>query len=177
MHTLDSQLQIEFDQRGPCGPAVEEFHAVATNASEAGFSLIEAAVAQVIILIALLGVVSTFAYVINYNAGNNSRSQALAVLQQQVEILRAAKFTPTVTDASLTGGTKTPFTTTTTAGLNFSVQVVVDNDPLLAGIQDDTAVPNPTLKEITVTTRLVSPSPGWQTAVPASVVLRRTRAN
>jgi type II secretory pathway pseudopilin PulG len=148
-----------------------------SNGNEAGFSLVEAAIAQVIILIALLGVVSTFAYVINYNAGNNSRSQALAVLQQQVEILRAAKFTPTVTDSSLTGGTKTPFTVTTTAGFNFSVQVVVDNNPLLAGIQDDTAVPAPTLKEITVTTRLVSPSPGWQTAVPTSVVLRRTRAN
>jgi len=144
---------------------------------EAGFTLIEAAVALVILLVALLGVVSTFAYVINYNAGNNSRSQALAVLQQRVEMLRAAKFTPTVTDAALTGGTKEPVTVTTPTGTQFTIQVVVDNDPLTTGIQDDTAVPSPTLKEISVTTRLASPSPGWQTAIPATIIMRRTRAN
>ena len=144
---------------------------------DAGFTLIEAAVALVILLVALLGVVTTFAYVINYNAGNNSRSQALAVLQQHVENLRAAKFTPTVTDSSLTGGTKAPVTVTTPTGTQFAITVVVDNDPLTAGIQDDTAVPAPTFKEITVTSRLSSPSPGWQLAVPATVVMRRARGN
>jgi type II secretory pathway pseudopilin PulG len=151
-------------------------HIVTTN-GEGGFTLIEAAIALVIILVALLGVVSTFAYVINYNAGNNSRSQALAVLQQRVEILRAAKFTPTVTDAALSGGTKAPLTITTPTGTQFTIQVVVDNDPFTAGVQDDSEVTNPTLKEITVTSRLASPSPGWQTAIPATIIMRRTRAN
>ncbi len=144
---------------------------------EAGFSLVEVICALVLILIALLGVAFAFTYAINYNAGNHSRSQALAILQQEVEQMRAAKFTPTVTDASLTGGTKAIKTVRSPAGTFFTIEVIVDNNPFVAGIQNDTAVPNPTLKEISVTTRLSSPSPGWQTAVPATIVLRRVRAN
>jgi prepilin-type N-terminal cleavage/methylation domain-containing protein len=142
---------------------------------EAGFTLIEVAMAMVVILVALLGVVFTFTYVINYNAGNNSRSQALAVLQQEVEQLRAGKFTPTITDPALTGGTKSPKVVTSPSGEKFTVNVIVDNNPLVAGIQDETVAT--TLKEIRVTASLSSPSPGWQTAVPAMMVLRRTRAN
>lgn len=144
---------------------------------EAGFSLIEVLCALVIILIALLGVAFAFTYAINYNAGNHSRSQALAILQQEVEQMRSAKFTPTVTDSSLTGGTKPLKTVRSPAGTYFTIQVVIDNDPFTAGIQDDAAVPIPTLKEISVTTQLSSPSPGWQTAIPATIMLRRVRAN
>lgn len=142
---------------------------------ENGFTLIEVAFALVIILIALLGVVFTFTYVINYNAGNNVRSQALAVLQQEVEQLRSGKFTPTITDSDLTGGIKAPKAVSPPGGGQFTINVVVDNNPLVAGVQDE-SVPT-TLKEITVTASLAAPSPGWQTAVPAKIILRRTRAN
>ena len=144
--------------------------------NEAGFTLIEVACALVIILVALLGVVFSFTYVVNYNAGNDARSQTLAVLQQQVEQLRAAKFTPTITGSALTGGTHTPANVTTTAGLQFHITYVVDNDPFTSGIQS-TEPSTSTLKEITVTATLASPSPGWQLAVPATAVLRRTRGN
>ncbi|MFN6962826.1 MAG: prepilin-type N-terminal cleavage/methylation domain-containing protein [Pyrinomonadaceae bacterium] len=141
----------------------------------AGFTLIEVAVAMVIMFVALLGVAFAFSYAINYNTGNNSRSQAIAVMQQEVEQVRAAKFTPTSTDPLLQGGVKTPRTVTTTAGLTFLVRMDVDNDPFTAGVQDE-STPT-TLKEITITVRLANPSPGWQLAVPATVVLRRARAN
>ena len=150
-------------------------NAASTPPGENGFTLIEVSMALVIILIALLGVVFTFTYVINYNAGNNSRSQALAVLQQKVEQLRAAKFTPTRTDPDLTGGTKTPEPVTSPSGAQFTISVIVDNDPFTTGVQDE-MVPT-TLKEIKVTATLAAPNPGWQTAVPATIVLRRTRAN
>src|SRR6185369_4212537 len=95
----------EFNETG-----VAEVEAAAetqtSNPKESGFTLIEVAVAMVIILIALLGVVFTFTYAIMYNMGNNSRSQALAVLQQEVEQMRAKKFTPTATDTELSGGAK-----------------------------------------------------------------------
>ncbi len=143
---------------------------------DAGFTLIEAVCAQVIILVALLGVAFAFTYATNYNAGNRSRSQALAVLQQEVERIRAAKFTPTVTDSVLIGGSEAR-TVVNATGSKFSVQVDIDNDPLTAGIQNEAAVPKPTLKEISVTVRLANPSPGWQTAVPAMIILRRVRAN
>jgi type II secretory pathway pseudopilin PulG len=144
---------------------------------EEGFTLIEAACSLVIILIALLGVAFAFTYSVTYNAGNHSRSQALAVLQEEVEKLRAAKFTPTQTDTSLTGGVKTAKIVPSPGGAQFRIEVSVDNDPFTAGIQTEAASPNPTLKEITVTATLTNPSPGWQMAVPASIILRRVRAN
>jgi type II secretory pathway pseudopilin PulG len=144
---------------------------------EKGFTIVETTCALVIILIALLGVAFSFTYAINYNAGNQSRAQALALLQQEVEQIRAAKFTPTVTDSTLTGGVKASRSVLSPTGVHFTIQDTVDNDPFTAGIQDETAVPAPTLKEVSITIRLEAPSPGWQTAVPATVVLRRTRSN
>jgi prepilin-type N-terminal cleavage/methylation domain-containing protein len=142
--------------------------------SEGGFSLIEVIIAMIIMLVALLGVFLTFTYAVNYNAGNNSRSQALSILQQKVEELRSAKFTPGVTDAALTGGTKTPEIITAADGNRFRVDIIVDDDPFTTGVQVDTTK---TLKEITVTVSSESPTPGWQTAVPATVFLRRVRSN
>ncbi len=147
---------------------------VTAERCDAGFTLIEVAFAMVIILVALLGVVFTFTYVISYNAGNSTRSKALAVLQQQVEQLRAAKFTPTITDPILWGGTQAPITVTAD-GSKFTVRIVVDNDPFTAGVQDETTPTS--LKEVSVTANLASPSPGWQLAIPATVILRRTRGN
>lgn len=147
------------------------------SSSEEGFSLIETTCALVIILIALLGVAFSFTYAINYNAGNQSRTECLAVLQQEVEQMRAAKFTPTVTDGGLAGGVRTPRAATSPTGSRFLISVSVDNNPNLGGIQNDVDVPTPTIKEITIAVRLEAPSPGWQVAVPSTVVLRRVRAN
>ena len=143
--------------------------------AQGGFTLIETAVALVIILIALLGVVFTFTYAINYNSGNNARTASLAVLQQQVELVRAAKFTPTITDPIVQGGTKADQDIATPNGMHFTVSMTVDNDPFTNGIQDETTPT--TLKEIKITSRLSSPTPGWQFDIPTQVVLRRTRSN
>lgn len=142
--------------------------------SQGGFSLVEVVVALVIFLIVLLGLVAVFTYAVNYNAGNNSRSQALAVLQKEVELYRSAKYTPLVTDPKLTGGTKTPIPATSADNNKFQIQTVVDDNPSTTPVDVNAAT---TLKEITVTVTLESPTPGWQTAVPAKVVLRRARAN
>jgi prepilin-type N-terminal cleavage/methylation domain-containing protein len=153
--------------------------AALSTTRQSGFTLIEVAVAMVIILVALLGVVFTFTYAITYNMGNNSRSQALAVLQQEAERIRAAKFTPTTTDAILLGGSQPTRDVTNATGTHFSVNIDVDNDPSTAAIDDGSSVPDAscTYKEITLTVTLASPSPGWQTAVPSRVVIRRTRGN
>lgn len=141
---------------------------------ERGFSLVEVVIAMVVFLIAMLGIFVAFTFATSYNAGNTSRAQALAVLQQEVENMRAAKFTPVVTDASLTGGVKGTKNVTTTDGLKFIVNVTVDDDPFTAGTQINAAT---TLKEISVTVALDRPTPGWQTSVPATVVLRRVMSN
>lgn len=150
---------------------------LADRMGEKGSSLVEVVCALVIILVALLGVAFAISYSITSNAGNASRAKALAVLQQEVEQLRAAKFTPAITDAALRGGTRPTRSVVAPTGEIFTVSISVDNNPLTAGIQDDTEVPAPTYKEIIVTTRLANLSPGWQMAVPAIAVLRRARAN
>ncbi|MDQ3322791.1 MAG: type II secretion system GspH family protein [Acidobacteriota bacterium] len=143
-----------------------------------GFTLIEVTIAMVIFLIALLGVFVTFTYAVNYNAGNNSRAQALAVLQQQVELLRSAKFVPdsTKTDAILKGGKKPEQFVTSADKSRFRVQISVDNDPTTPDVES-TNEDTTRLKEISVTVTLDNPTPGWQTSLPATVVLRRVRAN
>jgi prepilin-type N-terminal cleavage/methylation domain-containing protein len=150
-----------------------------TAQENSGFTLIEVAIAMVIILVALLGVVFTFTYSIMYNMGNNSRSQALAVLQQEVEQMRAANFTKTITVSILSGHAASSRTVTNATGTSFTITESVDNDPFTTGVQDTSAVSDSasTYKEITITVQLSSPSPGWQTAVPSTVILRRARAN
>lgn len=141
---------------------------------EKGFSLVEVIIAMVVLLVALLGIFTVFTFCINYNAGNNSRAQALSVLQQETELLRCAKFTPFITDVNITGGEKPPKMVISADGSRFVVNTVVDDDPFTDDIQTDFSK---TLKEITVTVKLESPTPGWQTAVPTITVLRRVRAN
>lgn len=151
------------------------FHeAVASRSAESGFSLIETSIALVIILVGMLAVSEAFTFAILYNAGNATRSQALAILQQETELLRSKKFSPTTTDAELTGGTKPARTVNTPNGGNFTIIDVIDDDPFTDGVQVDATS---TIKEITVTVRLASPSPGWQTIIPATIVMRRTRGN
>lgn len=139
-----------------------------------GFSLVEVVIAFAVFLISLLGVFTAFTYCVSYNAGNYTRAQALTVLQREAEQLRSAKFSPYSTDATLTGGTKTPKIIVSADGNRYSVQTIVDDDPQTAGVQTDFTKK---FKEITVTVSLESPTPGWQTAVPARTILRRVRAN
>ncbi len=142
--------------------------------SEQGFSLVEVVFAMTILLIVMLGVFFTFTYAISFNAGNNSRSEALAVLQQEVENLRSAKFTPAITNTLLIGGERLPKLVTLPNGDRFIVNLKVDDDPFTAGIQIDD---KKTIKEITLKVSLDRPTPGWQTAVPAEVILQRVRSN
>jgi Tfp pilus assembly protein PilV len=169
----------------------------------AGFSLIEVVIALVILMIALLGVAAVFGYTIVYNAGNKARAQALTVLQQEVERYRAAKFnagsapdnfTPGDPDdgrRDITGGIKAQRMVTAENGYVFLVDVMVDDDPFTANVggapqeeDDGDTCTSPqgdvidcTIKEITITVTLAAPSPGWQVAVPATIVLRRVRGN
>jgi prepilin-type N-terminal cleavage/methylation domain-containing protein len=148
----------------------------AERSDESGFSLIEVTIAMIILLVALLGVFVTFAYAVNYNAGNSSRAQALTVLQQEVERMRSAKFTSGGTDDLLMGKLKTTRTVTSVDNNRYRIAVTIDNNPSTPAIDTDESL-KPTLKEITVEVTLDSPTPGWQTAVPATVILRRVKGN
>ncbi len=142
--------------------------------SESGFTLIETTVAMVVILVGMLAVAQAFTFSILYNAGNTSRNQSVSILQKETEFLRSKKFSPLTTDTELTGGTKAVKYVFAPNGEKFGIVNVVDDDPFTDGVQTNSST---TLKEITVTVSLASPSPGWQTAIPTKVVMRRTRGN
>ena len=144
------------------------------KSDESGFSLIEVCIAMVVFLIAVLGVFVAFAYAVNYNAGNTSRAQALALLQQKVEYMRSLRFVPTSTDSQLTGGEKAPEIVTAPDGNPYRLDVVVDDNPITEAVDID---PTTRFKEIRVTASLERPTPGWQTSVPATVILQRVRGN
>jgi len=153
-----------------------------------GFTLVEVIIALVILMISVMGIFAVFAFATVYNTGNSMRSQALSTLQKEVEMIRSAKFTPTITDnytpgtpddgrRDLRGGTKAARTETAVNGTTYTVQTIVDNDPFTTGVQNDTDVPNPRLKEITLTVTPQSNNSGWVVANPVRVVFRRVRAN
>jgi len=156
---------------------------------DGGFTLVEVIIALVILMISVMGIFAVFAFATVYNTGNSMRSQALSILQREVEMIRSAKFTPTITDnytpgatddgrRDLRGGTKTPRTVTAVNGTTYTVETIVDNDPFTQLVQNDTDVPNPKLKEITLTVTPQSSTNGsWIVAYPAKVVFRRVRSN
>src|SRR5690606_42112554 len=90
---------------------------------------------------------------------------------------RSSDLTPYSTDEDLQGGIRPVKIVVSPNGGTFGVRVTVDNDPLADEIQTEADVPNPTIKEIEVRVRLEHPSPGWQAAVPATIVMRRVRSN
>ncbi len=71
-------------------------------ADDRGFTILETAIALVVMMVAALGAVSIFAYSIENNASAKDRELAMGVAQQQMEQLRNAAFTDamlTATDA------------------------------------------------------------------------------
>src|SRR5690606_20896760 len=135
-----------------------------------GFSLIETIIAMFIIMIAMLGTLQAINYSVTYNAGNATRAQNLAILQQEAERLRAAKFTPSGVDNAalpgdgtcrtdaqrdITGGAKTPCTVSAPNGGNFIIRTWIDDNPYNEpGTYD--VDPNTRIKEITIEVALAS---------------------
>lgn len=150
-----------------------------TIKSERGFSLLETVIALLILMIAVLGVFGTFAYSTRLNTGNARRSQSLSVLQREIEFLRSAKFTPTITDSTpanidLTGGVKTARTVIGADNASYRVETTVDDDPFTANVQVDTTK---SMKEITIQVTPLSVYGTWVTANRVRAVFRRVRSN
>lgn len=156
--------------------------------NESGFTLIEAVIAMVILTVCLLSVVTIFTHAVRFNTGNNTRQQALAVLQGEVERLRAAKFMPsakiqgnpnvlTGTDDLLKGGTRPVKTVPGADQSSYRVEIAVNNFPFNDGVLNNDESTT-TLKEITVTVTPLTPTGyTWTTAVQTRAVFRRVRGN
>ena len=89
---------------------------------EEGFSLLETAIASVVMMIVGLGAAGGFAFAIRYNSGAADRAAAMAIAQTSVEKFRTVAFT----DASLNAGTTTA-TVSDSIGRNYTVTITITN--------------------------------------------------
>ena len=107
--------------------------------AQKGFTILETAIAMLIMFIAVLGSVSLFAYSIKNNSGANDRELAMAVAQKQMEQLRNVSFT----DSSLNETGLTPIRSALIrAGRSYEVVTRVVHSNL---VND-----KPTVKTITI---------------------------
>lgn len=124
--------------------------------SERGFTLVETAIAMVVLMVAGLAASSLFVYSIKYNTGANDRAVAQSIAQKQMESLRKTSF------GSLVAATST----VTSAGRNFTVSVEICNDGT-AACGGSTAV-----KRVTVTVTPANAGKGWSLNSVSLVTLR-----
>ncbi len=107
--------------------------------TDQGFTILETAVAMLVMMIAVLGAVSIFAYSIGNNAGAKDRELAMGVAQQQVEQFRNLPFTNANLNATGTAGRTA---TITNAGRRFTVVTTITDSNTING--------QPTLKTIRI---------------------------
>jgi Tfp pilus assembly protein PilV len=138
---------------------------------EFGFTLIEAIIALLLMLIVALGSASLFSFSIYNNSGGSDRATSLAIAQQALEGLRSAQFNTTTTDASLVGGTTVQ--TVAVEGRTFSLTRKIDDLPATATPDVD---PTTNLKGITVSVVPQSITRGWASGAGGTVTLFTQRA-
>lgn len=155
---------------------------------EGGFTLIEAVIALVILMVVVTGVFAAFTYAATLNTGNSRRSQALSVMQKEVELLRSAKFVVGTADSytptdcndprrNLTGtadGTPRTMACPAIDGMTYLIETEIDDDPFTDGQQIDATQH---LKEIRVTVTQPARAGSWETAYSTRAIFRRVRAN
>jgi Tfp pilus assembly protein PilV len=100
----------------------------AKKTGDHGFTLLETAIALVVMMVMSLAAASLFVFAIKYDTGANDRAIALAIAQQRMERLRRTDFT----DAALNTASSTesytsaghPYTILTTIGGSAVLKVI-----------------------------------------------------
>ncbi|MDX6695306.1 MAG: hypothetical protein QOF02_2909 [Blastocatellia bacterium] len=161
----------------------EERAMPASSRSARGFTLIETAIALVIMLVMALGAASLFAYSVYNNSGGSDRAQTLAIAQQALERLRHAKFSLSGTDAILLGGAKAP-AIVKRGGANpedmqdptarsYRINTTIDDNPSTSALDVN---PSTTLKSITVTVTPIGAGQRWATGSGGAVTIMTLRS-
>lgn len=100
----------------------------ASSRNDSGFTILETAIALVLMAIVGLGVASLFAYSVKNNVSAGDRELAMAVGQQKLEQLRNVAFN----DASLTA-TSASSATLTRAGRTYTVTTTITDSNVING--------------------------------------------
>jgi Tfp pilus assembly protein PilV len=138
---------------------------------DSGFTLLEAIIALLLMMIVALGSASLFSFSIYNNSGGSDRATSLAIAQQALEGLRSAKFNATTTDPSLVGGTT--FQTVAVEGRTFRMTRTIDDRPSTPGLDVNAAT---NLKGITITVVPQSITKGWASGAGGTVTLFTQRS-
>ena len=155
MHRLCNQPSAD---AAPAGP----------RRGERGFTMIETAIALVVMMIVGLGAASLFFFAAQNNIGANDRELAMAVAQKRMEWLRSITFSETNRDLAYAypnGGLKATnapvVETTTSGGRPYQVTTsITDVDTDQENTATSNAIPA-TTKTITVQVKPLGAGPSW----------------
>jgi Tfp pilus assembly protein PilV len=143
---------------------------------EHGFTLIETCIALIIMMVAVLGAASLFAFAISNNSAGTDRAQAFALAQQSLEQLRNATFSSSSTDASLNATTSSSQTLTGADGRSYNLITTITDSA--AGTP--TGAPAGVLKTIRIDVTPNASSAKWASSSAVSRVTiwtQRARSN
>jgi len=123
---------------------------------EAGFTLLEAAISLVILMIISVGIASLFTWSIKANSGANDRELSMAIAQKRMEWLRTIPFTTQTRDLAFhfpDGGLAATSSTgvnetLTNAGRSYTVNTVITNLSVVPAGKPDAG--EPTVKSIQI---------------------------
>jgi len=127
--------------------------------SQCGFTLLEAAIAMVIIMIIGLGIASVFAYATQANERADDRELAMATAQRRMEWLRTIPFTTQTRSLAFSypnGGLQATATagvteTVTNAGRSYIVNTVIEDLSVVPAGNPDAGAPTVKRLKVSVT--------------------------
>ena len=137
-----------------------------------GFTLLEACIALLLMMVVALGSASLFSFSIYNNSGGSDRATSMAIAQEALERLRSAEFSTTATDATLVGGT-TVQNGVVRDGRTYRLTRAIDDDPTSTDIDVN---PTTNFKSITVAVMPERIGGGWAFGAGGTVTLITQRA-
>src|SRR5215204_3977783 len=145
-----------------------------TDNAQRGFTLLEAAIAMVVLMIIGLGIASLFTYAIQANSRADDRELAMAIAQQRMEWLRTIPFTTQTRHVPFSfpdGGLETTSVggateTVTNAGRPFVVNTIIQNLSFVPIGAPDAG--EPTVKSIQVSVTPLGATTAFDTATIAT---------
>src|SRR5262245_35770778 len=136
---------------------------------QTGFTLLEAAIAMVMLMIIGLGIASLFTYAIRANSSADDRELAMAIAQKRMEWLRTIPFTTQTRHVAYSypnGGLEVTDTsgvaeTVTNAGRSYTVRTIIQNLSTVPVGNPDAG--EPTVKRLQVSVTPVGAATNFET--------------
>lgn len=171
------KVAIEHKEKHPMWPVRKATRrlrsaAVEGKSSESGFTLLEAVIGLLLMMIVALGSASLFSFSVYNNSGGSERATSLAIAQQALERLRSASFNSTTTAAGLAGGPNTQ-TGVIRDFRTYTVTVTVDDDPSTWAVE---IIPATNFKRITISVTPERIGRGWAFGAGGTVTLITERS-